>query len=44
MNEMRKAILRGIARGERAFAAGRVTTHAAAKRRMRRWLKAKRPR
>lgn len=34
----RLEILEGIARGERAFAEGRVTTHKNAKKRMRRWL------
>ncbi len=31
-------LLEGIARGERAFAEGRVTTHAQAKKRLGRWL------
>lgn len=34
----RLEVLEGIARGERAFAEGRVATHAAAKRRLSRWL------
>jgi prevent-host-death family protein len=36
--ERRVGILEGIARGERAIEEGRVLTHAAAKRRMARWL------
>ena len=35
----RLGILEGIARGERAVEDGRVLTHAAAKKRMARWLK-----
>ena len=38
MNE-RLAIMETIARGERAVEEGRVLTHAAAKRRMSRWLR-----
>lgn len=34
----RLAILEGIARGERAFAEGRVVSHEHAKRRLGRWL------
>jgi prevent-host-death family protein len=34
----RMALLEGIARGERAILEGRVVSHAAAKRRLRRWL------
>ena len=34
----RLEILEGIARGERAFAEGRVVSHRDAKKRMRRWL------
>ena len=34
----RLAILEGIARGERAVLEGRTLTHAAARRRMRKWL------
>jgi len=36
-NRMR--ILEGIARGERAIQEGRISTHAQAKRRLKRWLK-----
>jgi prevent-host-death family protein len=35
----RMALLEGIARGERAILEGRVVSHAAAKRRLRRWLR-----
>jgi PHD/YefM family antitoxin component YafN of YafNO toxin-antitoxin module len=35
----RLALLEGIARGERAIEDGRVVTHAAAKKRMARWLR-----
>jgi prevent-host-death family protein len=35
----RLALLEGIARGERAFAEGRVVTHAAAKKRLSRWTR-----
>lgn len=34
----RLELLEGIARGERAFSEGRVTSHKSAKKRMRRWL------
>lgn len=34
----RLEVLEGLARGERAIRDGRVVSHAAAKRRMRRWL------
>src|SRR5579862_6540924 len=34
----RVALLEGIARGERAFAEGRVVSHATARKRLRRWL------
>lgn len=34
----RLEILEGIARGERAFSEGRIVTHAAAKKRLGRWL------
>jgi prevent-host-death family protein len=34
----RLSILEGIARGERAFEEGRSVSHAAAKKRMKRWL------
>ena len=34
----RLEILEGLARGERAFAEGRVVSHAQARRRMRKWL------
>jgi prevent-host-death family protein len=34
----RLALLEGIARGERAFGEGRVVSHAAAKKRLSRWL------
>lgn len=34
----RLELLEGIARGERAFAEGRVVSHKAAKKRMQRWL------
>lgn len=37
--QQRMAILEGIARGERALAEGRTTTHAQAKKRLARWLK-----
>ena len=37
--QQRMCLLEGIARGERAFEDGRVLTHAAAARRMSRWLK-----
>ena len=37
----RLEILEGIARGERAFAEGRVVAHKDAKKRMRRWLSAR---
>ena len=37
----RLEILEGIARGERAFAEGRVVSHKDAKKRMRRWLSAR---
>ena len=36
--QQRLAILEGIARGERAIEEGRVLSHAAAKKRMARWL------
>jgi prevent-host-death family protein len=36
-NRMR--LLEGIARGERAIQEGRISTHAQAKQRLRRWLK-----
>jgi prevent-host-death family protein len=36
-NRMR--VLEGIARGERAIQEGRISTHAQAKRRLKRWLK-----
>jgi PHD/YefM family antitoxin component YafN of YafNO toxin-antitoxin module len=35
----RLGLLKGIARGERAFEEGRVVTHAEAKKRLARWLK-----
>ena len=38
----RLALLEGIARGERAFAEGRVASHKEAKRRLGRWLPAPR--
>jgi len=34
-------ILEGIARGERAFAEGRVVTHEKARKRLRRWLRSR---
>lgn len=37
--QQRMRLLEGIARGERAFEDGRVSTHAQARRRMSRWLK-----
>ena len=37
--EQRMAILEGIARGEQAVAAGRVASHARARKRLARWLK-----
>ena len=36
--QKRMQILEGIARGERAIQAGRVVTHAQAKRKLKRWL------
>lgn len=38
----RLALLEGIARGERAFSEGRVVSHEQAKRRLGRWLVARR--
>jgi hypothetical protein len=38
-SEQRLRLREGIARGERAFAEGRVLTQAQARRRMSRWLK-----
>ena len=35
----RLALLEGVARGERAFAEGRVVPHAEAKRRLAKWLR-----
>jgi prevent-host-death family protein len=37
--QRRITILEGIARGERALAQGHIVSHAAAKRRLARWLK-----
>ena len=37
-SQRRLAVLEGIARGERAIEEGRIVTHAAAKKRMARWL------
>jgi prevent-host-death family protein len=37
--QQRLSLLEGIARGEKAVEEGRVLTHAAARRRMGRWLK-----
>lgn len=36
--QRRLAVLEGIARGERAFAEGRVVSHAQARKRLARWL------
>jgi prevent-host-death family protein len=38
--QRRLALLEGLARGERAFAEGRVVSHAQARRRLGRWLAA----
>ena len=37
--QRRLALLEGLARGERAWAEGRVVSHAQAKKRLARWLK-----